>query len=190
MLLTEEKFLAKDGKEYKFRTAYEWEAKKLLEYLKQVFSETNYLSIYPWELQFSIEDEKKFIRDNNKKDKEIFLVILDKDKIIGTIFLFKKFVREKTKHRCSIAISILKEYNNLGIGSVLLKKVIDIAASCEYEQIELEVVENNYIAISLYKKLGFLKYGCLENSMKLKDGTYLNEILMYKNIRSRISENK
>ncbi len=41
---------------------------------------------------------------------------------------------------------------------------------------------------SLYKKFGFKIYGTRENGFKFKDGTYCDEHLMLKNIKSRIYE--
>ncbi|MDO5089733.1 MAG: hypothetical protein Q4D53_08100 [Leptotrichiaceae bacterium] len=49
-----------------------------------------------------------------------------------------------------------------------------------YEQIELEVYSDNHRALSLYKKFGFKKWGCIPNGYKLKDGTYNNCIKMGK----------
>ena len=44
------------------------------------------------------------------------------------------------------------------------------------------MVEGNDTAIALYKKLGFVPYGTRPNTMKYKDGSFRNEILMYKEL--------
>ncbi len=52
------------------------------------------------------------------------------------------------------AISLFKEYRNLGIGTNLMNQMIDCLQKRGYEQTSLSVQKVNY-AVSLYKKLGF-----------------------------------
>lgn len=52
------------------------------------------------------------------------------------------------------SISLLKEYRNKGIGTALMKKMIDHLREKGYSQASLSVQKANYAA-KLYKKLGF-----------------------------------
>ena len=54
----------------------------------------------------------------------------------------------------SLAIGIYKEYRKLGIGTEMMKKMINILKEKKYEKVSLSVQKNNY-AVKLYKKLGF-----------------------------------
>ncbi|MFG6348283.1 MAG: GNAT family N-acetyltransferase [Lachnospiraceae bacterium] len=49
-------------------------------------------------------------------------------------------------------------------------------------QIELDVVEGNSRARHLYGKMGFRITGVRPNAIRLKDGTFLNEYMMVKEI--------
>ena len=54
----------------------------------------------------------------------------------------------------SFAISILKEYRNYGIGTELMKKMLDELRKRRYKKSSLAVQKANY-AVSMYKKVGF-----------------------------------
>jgi len=57
-----------------------------------------------------------------------------------------------------LAISLFKEYRNKGIGTCLMKRMIEYLMEKEYEQASLSVAKDNY-AFKMYKKIGF-KIAC------------------------------
>lgn len=54
----------------------------------------------------------------------------------------------------SLAISLYPEYRNMGIGTLLLKEMINSLKMKNYEKISLSVQKNNY-AFKMYLKCGF-----------------------------------
>lgn len=54
----------------------------------------------------------------------------------------------------SFAISLYEEYRNAGIGTEMMKTMLEYLKSCGYEQASLAVQKENY-AVKMYKKLGF-----------------------------------
>lgn len=54
----------------------------------------------------------------------------------------------------SLAISLLREYRNMGIGTELMKRILLILKEKEYKQVSLSVQKANY-AVNMYKKVGF-----------------------------------
>lgn len=54
----------------------------------------------------------------------------------------------------SLAIAILKEYRNYGIGTELLRRILDELKYKGYKQSSLSVQKMNY-AVGMYKKAGF-----------------------------------
>ena len=85
----------------------------------------------------------------------------------------------KTRHRAQVAIALLKEFWNLGIGTAMFTEMIDIARSNpDIIQMELEFIEGNTRARALYEKMGFRITGVKPNAIRLKDGTLLNEYQM------------
>ncbi len=92
----------------------------------------------------------------------------------------------KTAHRATVAIAILKEYWNFGIGSAMFAELISAAESrLETEIVELEFVEGNDRAKALYEKYGFKIVGERPNAFKLKDGRLLKEYFMQKKLKKK-----
>ena len=58
------------------------------------------------------------------------------------------------KLRQSKAISVLKEYRGVGIGSKLMKQILKALKEQGYKQVSLSVQKENY-AVDMYKKVGF-----------------------------------
>lgn len=54
----------------------------------------------------------------------------------------------------SLAISLYNEYRKLGIGTAMMKKILDLLKSHGYKKVSLSVQKANYAA-KLYQKVGF-----------------------------------
>ena len=54
----------------------------------------------------------------------------------------------------SLAISLLEKYRNYGIGTELMRRMLDELKSCGYKQVSLSVQKQNY-AVKMYEKVGF-----------------------------------
>ena len=54
----------------------------------------------------------------------------------------------------SFAISLLKEYHKMGIGTQLMKRMLLHLKECGFERASLAVQKENY-AVRMYKKVGF-----------------------------------
>lgn len=168
-----------NGRKLVLRNAEEDEAEILLKYLKQVYAETPFLIQEPDEITFTIDDEKKYIRENNDSDSDLLLIGMLDGKHVGNCSLMGNHAR-RLKHRISLGIVLYLEYTGLGIGRIMIEEVCKVAEENGIEQVELEVAANNRNAISLYEKLGFEKVGTLPNNMKYSDGTYTDVHFMVK----------
>jgi len=115
------------------------------------------------------------------KKESVQLHVLSGNKIIGISEIDMKDKVEK--HIGVLGISIAKEYRNEGIGSTLMRFVIDEAIKNipQIEIITLGVFSNNSLAKSIYKKFGFVEYGSLPNGVKLED-KYVDFVHMYKKV--------
>lgn len=74
-------------------------------------------------------------------------------------------------------IVVKKSFRNQGIGSLLLKELINVAMSLKSSSITLEVMEENFSAIHLYEKFGFQIIGNRKNYYEDNDGIIMNKIL-------------
>ena len=91
-------------------------------------------------------------------DSSIYLCCKSEDKIIG--FAGISIVLDAAELN---SIVIKKSKRGNGYSSLLLKKLIQIAKSKKCTKINLEVAIDNIIAISLYKKFGFVQVGKRQN---------------------------
>ena len=64
-------------------------------------------------------------------------------------------------------VSLLKDYQGLGLASSLLNQCIDYARRCQFSEIRLEVDKNNTQAIALYTKFYFKDYETKEDQLQL-----------------------
>ena len=88
--------------------------------------------------------------------------------------------KRKISHRCSLAIALYKDYWGLGIGTAMIGYLTELATQVGWHQVDLEVVAENLTAQALYKKCGFIESGRRHNALRFDDGSYHDEILMYK----------
>ena len=74
-------------------------------------------------------------------------------------------------------IVVKKDSRNQGIGSLLLENLIDLSRKLNLASITLEVMEENYSAIHLYRKFGFEQTGLRKNYYKDKNGLIMTKKL-------------
>ena len=75
-------------------------------------------------------------------------------------------------------IVVKKDSRNQGIGSLLLKELINLSKKSNLSCISLEVMEENYPAIHLYKQFGFEQCGLRKNYYKDKNGIIMKKLLI------------
>ncbi|WP_073997940.1 GNAT family N-acetyltransferase [Anaerococcus urinomassiliensis] len=163
------------------REAIGYDAENILEYCKIVGGETDYMTYGSEGLSLSVEEERKILENTTISDRSIFLVAeLDKEIIgIGNISTNKS---ERMKHKGMLGIIVKKKYRNKGVGSLLMKSLINFAKDINLEIIELKVINCNKRAINLYDKFGFKKTGVLPADMKI-DGMYYDTDYMILDLR-------
>ena len=66
-----------------------------------------------------------------------------------------------------------KDKRNLGIGTQMLEKLIQLAKETNYKSVTLEVNENNISAINLYQKFNFSKIGIRKKYYNNKDNAII-----------------
>lgn len=179
MVFGSKNIILKDNTAAVFRNPEVADAKEMNDFLKTCFSETNFLMRYPEEWTQTEKSEAGFIESSNASKDSMMIVCVIDGQIAGncTLMLHQGI---KTRHRASVAIGILQKYWGIGIGSALFTEVISIAKAQGILQIELDYVEGNSRARSLYEKIGFVHTGEIPNAIRLKDGTMLKAFSMVK----------
>lgn len=160
----------------------------LLDFLKKVSGETPYLIRTEEEVNIPLEKEISFInRLNNSKTDFMILAFLD-DIFIGNCSM-TSYPYNRQKHRADMGIALLQEYTDLGIGTILMDRLVSTAINNGIEKLELDVFSKNEKAIHLYNKYSFKVYNRIPNYSKYKDNSYDDLIYMVKDLRETISVN-
>lgn len=184
MLINEIWFDLKDGRKALLRSPREEDIPGMLEYLAVSAGETEFILRYPEECdKYTPEGEKELFEEKNTSENAAMLVCLVDRKIAGNCDISFS-TKIKTRHRATVAIALLKEFWNQGIGTRMFRELIRLAEAREdVLQMELEFVEGNTRARHLYEKMGFRIAGVHPNAIRLKDGTLLNEYLMVREVK-------
>lgn len=96
-----------------------------------------------------------YIADFGTKTGDIGLVAEVEGKIIGAVWVrIMNDYGHTDNNTPSLAISLYKEFRNLGIGTAMMKKMLCMLKENGYKQTSLAVQKKNY-AVEMYKKVGF-----------------------------------
>ena len=84
---------------------------------------------------------------------------------------------EHSKHKAELGVAVHDDYQNLGIGTALVKHLLNIAKMKKLRKVWLQVNTNNKSAIHIYKKAGFQIEGKLIKE-RFINGKYRDEYRM------------
>lgn len=126
----------------------------------------------------SREDWDEAIREVKNRKGLIIVTQLD-EKTVGMAHLVRgKF--EKNKHVGFLGISILKDFRKIGIGTAMMKYIMEWARRQKgLEKVSLTVFSTNEAAINLYRTFGFQIEGMSKKQYKI-EGKYIDETIMGK----------
>ncbi|MDR1772520.1 MAG: GNAT family N-acetyltransferase [Hungatella sp.] len=170
--------LLKDGTLCLLKSPGPCDASAILKLMIQTSDETSYMARYADEINISLHHEQDILSSILKSQKDLMICAIVNGKIIANAGINPIEGFERYAHRASFGISICKEFWGLGIGSHLLSAIIRGAREMGYEQLELEMVQENQRGLALYKKFGFEAYGIREYCFKYRDGSYAAAYLM------------
>ena len=151
--------ILKDGRECVLRNGTERDAGGALDVFVRTHEQTDFLASYPDESTLTVEQEARFLQNKTESDREIEILALIGETVVGLAGIECVGTKSKLRHRAEFGISIDKEYWGLGIGKALTEACIECAKAAGYAQIELSVVADNTRAIALYESFGFCEFG-------------------------------
>ena len=157
------------------------DAVKLIEYTKIVGAQTDNLS-FGKEGAGDTPEVEEFIKRISSDSKSVMYFAWKNDDIVGSANI--SGMKRRMSHRANFAISVAKSEWGSGIGSAFLEKCISFAKDNEIEIINLDTRSDNFRAISLYKKFGFIKIGQMPAFSKIND-EYIDADLMYLDLREK-----
>ena len=109
-----------------------------------------------------------------------YLVAEAEGEIVGYAYAGRFRTRASYAWSAATSIYVDKRFHRAGIGREMIEYLIELAKQIGFEQMDLEVVDGNDNAKHLYEKCGFVETGKRMRALKDDDGTYRDEILMYR----------
>lgn len=124
------------------------------------------------------DEEEELIKEKiiNRGKNQYWYVAEENGKVIGLGILMNHGNLRK-KHVGVITLMVNSDYQNKGVGSLLMDKLINLSESLNIIRLELCVFRDNYKAINLYNKFGFKEEG-IKVKLALKNGEYIDEVMM------------
>lgn len=180
MLFEEKTITLKNGKSCLLSPADPHRAADMIEYLRTVSGETEFLLRYPDEVTFTEEKERKILENKINSPRELMMNALIDGEIGGNCSVSSRGEPRRIRHSCEFAIALKKKFWHLGLGTAMMEYALELAEQMGYEQIGLCVVEGNEAAKSLYEKMGFQATGKNPRVFKYDDGSYRDEFIMVK----------
>jgi len=106
----------------------------------------------------------------------VILVSKVKDEIVGFV-IGKTYIDKKPATGQILTIDVSPKHRRKGIGQRLLQEIEKTFKDKGIRMCFLEARENNFVALSLYQKLGYKKVGRLGNYYGNADGMRLRKVL-------------
>ena len=183
MIFEEKKMILKDGTEAIFRSPRVEDAEKMLDYLRAVSTDTDFLMRCEKDPHYpSVDDEKTWIDKHISSEDDILINCVINGAIVGNCNI--SFTdRFRSRHIGTIGIAVRKEYWGRGIGTLMFEEMEKIARAHEgVSQMELTCFANNTRAQALYKKMGFKVDYVRHDALRTADGTLTDEYGMVKKL--------
>ena len=171
-------FKTKSGLNVMIRSAAISDAQAILKLSEGVIGEEIYQLTSSSEFKMTIEAEEKWIESHLSNPNKIILIAQINSKIVGVLD-FSNGHRQRIAHTGEFGLSVEKSVRDQGIGTLLLKVLIDWAtANKTIEKISLNVHSNNERAITLYKNMGFEIEGTRKRDLKYGVDNYVDTVVM------------
>jgi RimJ/RimL family protein N-acetyltransferase len=174
-----EQYELKTAEKVIIRTAGPDDAKSVLDLAHVILTEDLYNIRTLGEFRMTVEAEREWIQSHLDNPGQIILVAESAGSIVGLLG-FENSSRTRLAHRGTLHMSVLPEHRRKGVGTALLQSLIKWARENPVvEKLKLSLFATNHPAIRLYKKMGFLEEGRRIKEIKLAEGQYVDEVLMY-----------
>ncbi len=183
MRFPEREIVLKDGRTCILRPTGPDLAEEMIAYLKATSAETPFVLRYPDEVTFTPEGEREILANLLEDPYSVMMAAMVDGRVAGNCSVNSIGLKRKIRHRCTMGVALYQAYWGLGIGTAMIGYLTELARQIGYEQIDLEVVADNTRAQALYLKCGFIESGRRHSALKFDDGSYHDEILMYKPLR-------
>lgn len=147
-----------------YRKPNKEDAANVLQYLKKVGGESDNLTFGSEGLPFSVEQEEEYL---DKLSSPCIIAVNSDGEIVGDGIL--ELGARRISHVAELSISVCKDYWGKGVGSTIMRMLIEEAKKRGITKVNLKVRSDNERAKALYRKFGFEKEGYCKRMLKIGD---------------------
>lgn len=145
-----------------------------------VLAEKAWFITLPGEAIGGIDARIRQIRDFKRLGNSAFLVAVRAGKVVGFLTATGGTLA-RMRHCAKIEVMVAADARGTGAGRALMAACVAWAtANPVIEKLGLNVFADNDRAIALYKRLGFAEEGRRLREYRAEDGTYRDDVLMYR----------
>ncbi|TWT89766.1 putative acetyltransferase YhhY [Pseudobythopirellula maris] len=179
--------VCKNGASVTVRSATETDAASVIELQRQLLTDGEGQIRLLAEHSASVEDQQAMIRRH--LDHPDWLCIVAErgaaksgGELVGCLHM-STGPHARLAHRGVLGMGVTPRWRGRGIGGLLLCTLVSWAvANPTIEKLSLAVIASNARAIALYEKRGFVVEGRRVGEVKLGEGRYADDILMYRRV--------
>ncbi|MDE6598187.1 MAG: GNAT family N-acetyltransferase [Clostridia bacterium] len=181
MVIDERQVKLKNGIEVTFKCPQEGDCPELLDFMRTVHSETEFMPRTLSEIDgITSEQQGETLAAISESEQAVMIAAFLDEEIIGYCVVDAISEKSKFAHRAGLVISVKKRFWNIGLGTALLNAATEFAFSAGFGQVEADVVSKNALGISMFRHNGFITAGMLPRAQRLSDGTYNDYISFVK----------
>ncbi|WP_162056084.1 GNAT family N-acetyltransferase [Pontibacter pamirensis] len=182
MKVAAKEYVLKTGEKVLIREGMVTDSEALMETVREYVVTSRYLIVAPNELENTVADEEKWIRELRQNPNSLLLLALHKGQVIGNLDLTGSG-EEYEDQSGLITMGILQEYQNKGLGSIMLREALAWARQNHQLQVLcLQVKRANKSAVRLYQKAGFQVEGKQPDLAPEEQVDYSESIIMTLNL--------
>ncbi len=122
-------------------------------------------------------DRARIERWTSDLTNNISLIARSEEGVVGHLYMFRT-PYERRKGVADLLIYIHQEFQDLGLGTKMMGKTIEIAKERGFHRLGLTVVADNHRAIKVYETVGFKKEGIARETFYGDDHRYHDEVEM------------
>jgi len=173
-------FTAKDGREVILRTPRWKDLEDLMELINSLIEEGADIE---YDTEKTRDEEVDWLSRaiaQLEKGNALYMVAEVEGKVIASSSVAKRRFSCES-HVGDLGILIKSGYRDVGIGTEMMKSLIDQARRMGLKILTLTVFATNKRAIHVYKKVGFKEVGRIPKSI-YRNGKYIDRIIMVKEV--------
>lgn len=169
----------RDGAEVTLRSPTRDDAPALIEYLDRVRRETPFLMYSPLDELPTLDAEIEWVGRGVDAPARVKIGAWADGQLVGLCDVDGGQRLVRSQHRAELGISVLAAWCDRGLGTMMMRVLIDWARKHDdIHVLRLGVFANNARAIAVYRKVGFEAEGVRRWSVRFENEQYGDEMVM------------